>query len=114
MIFYRERLFDHVHIVVSNLEASRHFYGAAIESLGCLFRLSVAPVSSWPTGCSSARVPPKWLPTVNPLPVSTLPHLERVVSTRSTGREAISSRLLCRLCPEPGWKQRRSGVPWPR
>lgn len=34
MEFYRGRLFDHVHLVVANLEASRRFYGAAIGSLG--------------------------------------------------------------------------------
>ena len=33
MNFYRGRLFDHVHLVVANLEASRRFYGAAIASL---------------------------------------------------------------------------------
>ncbi len=34
MRFYRGRLFDHVHLVVSDLEASRRFYLAAINSLG--------------------------------------------------------------------------------
>lgn len=34
MKFYRGRLFDHVHLVVANLEASRCFYGAAIGGLG--------------------------------------------------------------------------------
>lgn len=34
MKFYRGRLFDHVHLVVSDLEASRRFYLAAINSLG--------------------------------------------------------------------------------
>jgi catechol 2,3-dioxygenase-like lactoylglutathione lyase family enzyme len=34
MAYYRGRLLDHVHLVVSNLEASRRFYGAAIGSLG--------------------------------------------------------------------------------
>ena len=34
MKFYRGRLLDHVHLVVSNLEASRRFYGSAIASLG--------------------------------------------------------------------------------
>ncbi len=34
MKFYRGRLFDHVHLVVTNLESSRRFYGAAIGSLG--------------------------------------------------------------------------------
>lgn len=34
MRFYRGRLFDHVHLVVSDLEASRRFYVAAINSLG--------------------------------------------------------------------------------
>ena len=34
MKFCRGRLFDHVHLVVANLESSRRFYGAAIGSLG--------------------------------------------------------------------------------
>jgi len=33
MKFYRGRLFDHVHLFVANLESSRRFYGAAIDSL---------------------------------------------------------------------------------
>lgn len=33
MKFYRGRLFDHVHLIVSNLETSRRFYAAVITSL---------------------------------------------------------------------------------
>lgn len=43
MKFYRGRLFDHVHLVVSDLEASRHFYRAAIEILGLSIELIDGP-----------------------------------------------------------------------
>lgn len=43
MQFYRGRLFDHVHLFVSNLEASRHFYGAAIASLGLPIQIIDGP-----------------------------------------------------------------------
>jgi len=34
MQFHRGRLVDHVHFVVADLEASRRFYGAVLETLG--------------------------------------------------------------------------------
>ncbi|TPI36092.1 VOC family protein [Mesorhizobium sp. B3-1-9] len=34
MELYRGRLIDHLHLVVRDLEASRHFYGAVLEVLG--------------------------------------------------------------------------------
>lgn len=34
MKFYRGRLFDHVHLMVADLDASKRFYKAALESLG--------------------------------------------------------------------------------
>ena len=34
MQFHRGRLFDHIHLRVADLEASKHFYGAVITSLG--------------------------------------------------------------------------------
>ena len=34
MEFHRGRLFDHVHLRVRDLEASKHFYRAAVEALG--------------------------------------------------------------------------------
>ncbi len=43
MKFYRGRLFDHVHLVVANLEASRRFYGAAIASLGLPIQIVDGP-----------------------------------------------------------------------
>jgi catechol 2,3-dioxygenase-like lactoylglutathione lyase family enzyme len=43
MKFYRGRLFDHVHLVVTNLEASRRFYGAAIASLGLPIQIVDGP-----------------------------------------------------------------------
>jgi catechol 2,3-dioxygenase-like lactoylglutathione lyase family enzyme len=43
MKFYRGRLFDHVHLVVSDLEASRRFYHAAIDSLGISVELIDGP-----------------------------------------------------------------------
>lgn len=43
MQFYRGRLFDHVHLVVSNIEASRRFYGAAIASLGLPIQIIDGP-----------------------------------------------------------------------
>jgi len=33
MKFYRGRLFDHVHLMVADLDASKRFYKAALESL---------------------------------------------------------------------------------
>ena len=43
MKFYRGRLFDHVHLVVSNLGSSRRFYGAAIASLGLPLQIVDGP-----------------------------------------------------------------------
>lgn len=43
MKFYRGRLFDHVHLVVTNLEASRRFYSAAIASLGLPIQIVDGP-----------------------------------------------------------------------
>ena len=43
MKFYRGRLFDHVHLVVANLELSRRFYGAAIGSLGLPIQIVDGP-----------------------------------------------------------------------
>jgi catechol 2,3-dioxygenase-like lactoylglutathione lyase family enzyme len=43
MKFYRGRLFDHVHLVVANLESSRRFYGAAIGSLGLPIQIVDGP-----------------------------------------------------------------------
>ncbi|HYI02870.1 MAG TPA: hypothetical protein VD972_43440 [Hyalangium sp.] len=34
MEFHRGRLFDHIHVKVCDLEASRRFYRAAFETLG--------------------------------------------------------------------------------
>jgi len=34
MKFYRGRLFDHVHLLVADLDARKRFYRAALESLG--------------------------------------------------------------------------------
>jgi catechol 2,3-dioxygenase-like lactoylglutathione lyase family enzyme len=36
MDFYRGRLFDHVHLVVRDLEASRRFYEAVLKVIGVL------------------------------------------------------------------------------
>ncbi len=43
MTFYRGRLFDHVHLVVANLESSRRFYGAAVGSLGVPIQIIDGP-----------------------------------------------------------------------
>ena len=43
MKFCRGRLFDHVHLVVANLESSRRFYGAAIGSLGLPIQIVDGP-----------------------------------------------------------------------
>lgn len=43
MKFFRGRLFDHVHLVVNNLEASRRFYEAAISSLGLSIQITDGP-----------------------------------------------------------------------
>jgi catechol 2,3-dioxygenase-like lactoylglutathione lyase family enzyme len=65
MKFYRGRLFDHVQLVVSNLEASRRFYGAVIASLGLPVQVVDGPgffyaddlfVSQGPTGISRVHI----------------------------------------------------------
>ena len=65
MRFYRGRLFDHVHLVVTNLEASRRFYGAAIASLGLPIQIVDGPgffyadelfVSQGPEGHSKVHI----------------------------------------------------------
>jgi catechol 2,3-dioxygenase-like lactoylglutathione lyase family enzyme len=43
MNFARGRLFDHVHLLVSDLAASRRFYRAAIDSLGLQVELVDGP-----------------------------------------------------------------------
>jgi catechol 2,3-dioxygenase-like lactoylglutathione lyase family enzyme len=43
MNFARGRLFDHVHLLVSDLAASRRFYRAAIDSLGLQIELVDGP-----------------------------------------------------------------------
>lgn len=43
MKFYRGRLFDHIHLVVADLESSRRFYGAAIGSLGLPIQIVDGP-----------------------------------------------------------------------
>jgi catechol 2,3-dioxygenase-like lactoylglutathione lyase family enzyme len=65
MKFYRGRLFDHVQLVVSNLEASRRFYGAVIASLGLPVQVVDGPgffyaddlfVSQGPKGISRVHI----------------------------------------------------------
>jgi catechol 2,3-dioxygenase-like lactoylglutathione lyase family enzyme len=43
MKFFRGRLFDHIHLVVADLESSRRFYGAAIGSLGLPIQIVDGP-----------------------------------------------------------------------
>jgi len=43
MKFYRGRLFDHVHLLVADLDASKRFYRAALESLGLSVVLTEGP-----------------------------------------------------------------------
>ncbi len=43
MQFHRGRLFDHVHLRVANLEASKRFYGAVLKALGLADTLVEGP-----------------------------------------------------------------------
>lgn len=65
MSFYRGRFFDHVHLIASNLEASRRFYGAAIASLGLPIQIIDGPgffyadelfISQGSEGCSKVHI----------------------------------------------------------
>lgn len=58
MKFYRGRLFDHVRLVVANLEASRRFYDAAIGGLGLPIQIVDGPgffgQKRWSPDCVAA------------------------------------------------------------
>ncbi len=41
MEFHRGRLFDHVHLTVADLAASKRFYRAVLEALGCPLQLEM-------------------------------------------------------------------------
>jgi catechol-2,3-dioxygenase len=51
MLFHRGRLLDHVHLRVADLEASRAFYAAVLESVGSGVGME-GQVFSWPTSSS--------------------------------------------------------------
>lgn len=55
MKFYRGRVFDHVHLMVADLDASKRFYRAALESLGLSVVLTEGPGFFLPMSCSLAK-----------------------------------------------------------